>query len=372
MIREMVVASTLVLAACGGAGRDSAGIAHHRSGISALDVLYAGDASGGFARALAVRPFVFPRDQGPHPAFRHEWWYWTGHLESRDGQRFGFELTFFRIALEPRVSSPQIYIAHFAITDIDRGRFEASARYGRAALGIAGARASPFHVWLDGWSVEAGRPAGSRILKAADSRYGLRLELRPLGPPVLNGDRGLSVKSSDSASYYYSIPRLAASGRLIRGAQSLEVTGTAWLDREWGSGSLGPREQGWDWFALQLGDGSDLMFYALRDRGGARDPHSAGTWIAPDGRTRALSSDDVHIEVLGHWRSTEGTLYPAGWRVQVPSIGLDVEIMPLLADQELDTIPVYWEGDASVVGTRAGHAIRGKGYVELVGYARSP
>lgn len=380
----------LALPACsGGGGGDSAGLPRDRGGMSPLDILHAGASDRGFARALRVRRFVFPQDQGPHPAYRHEWWYWTGHLKARDGERFGFELTFFRIALEPPVSGPpasvapgarslwharQIYIAHFAITDVERREFHSSARYARAALGLAGAQASPFRVWLDGWSVSAQGASGVWVLKAADPEYGLRLKLRPLSAPVLNGDRGLSVKSSEpgSASYYYSIPRLAASGRLRRGGQALEVAGTAWLDREWGSGSLGPHERGWDWLALQLADGTDLMFYALRDRDGARDPHSAGTWVSRDGRARALSSQDVHIDVLGHWRSPRGTVYPSRWRVRVPSLGLDVELTPVLADQELDTVPVYWEGDVAVSGTRAGRAVRGKGYVELVGYARSP
>ncbi len=384
------MAGTLLLSACaGGRGGASARLADRGRGISPLDVLTAGASDRGFSRALAVRPFEFPLDQGPHPAYRHEWWYWTGHLQAPDGERFGFELTFFRIALEPpsraqpgalpgardsrsRWRARQIYVAHFAVTDVARRKFHFAARYARAALGLAGARASPFRVWVDGWSVGTLAPSGPWILNAADPAYGLALELRPLSAPVANGDRGLSVKAAGSASYYYSIPRLAVRGRLTRGARSLDVTGTAWLDREWGSGSLGPGERGWDWFALQLADGTDLMFYALRDRDGARDPHSAGTWIRADGRARSLSSRDVRIDVLAHWRGPLGTDYPSRWRIRVRSLGLDVTVVPVLPDQELDTSPVYWEGDVDITGMRAGRAVNGQGYVELVGYARSP
>lgn len=412
-------------AAGGAASADRAlGAARAPGSASPLDILRAGASDRGFARALTVRQFEFPQDHGPHPAYRHEWWYFTGHLRTPGGERFGFELTFFRVALAaPAANEPaagaaasaaggepvgaettggssfgspgsgapappsrwrtrQVYVAHFAVTDVERKQFHSTQRFERDALGLAGAQATPFRVWLGGWSVAeattrgptaAGKAAtpGAWILRAADPAYGLTLELRPLSPPVLNGDRGLSVKSDvpGSASYYYSIPRLAARGRLVRGARTMEVSGTAWLDREWGSGSLAPSEEGWDWFALQLDDGSALMLYALRDRGGAPDPHSAGTWIAADGRTRALSSGDVRIDVLGHWRSPRGTVYPSRWRIRVSALALDLQATPLLADQELQTTPRYWEGDVSASGTRDGRAASGQGYVELVGYS---
>ncbi len=356
---------------------------------SELDVLRGGASDRRFAQALAIRSFEFPQDHGPHPDYREEWWYFTGHLRTREGVRFGFEVTFFRVALAPPAAemptqshwrARQIYVAHFAITDVGQKQFHSTQRFARDALGLAGSQASPFRVWLDGWSVAADdaeqsngpKTSGSWTLRAADPAYGLTLELRPLSPPMLNGDRGLSVKSNapGAASYYYSIPRLAARGRLVRGTVAMDVSGTAWLDREWGSGSLGPNEQGWDWFGLTLDDGSALMFYALRDTDGARDPHSAGTWMAPDGRTRAISSADVRIDVLDHWTSPRGGVYPSRWRVRVSSLGLDVAVTPVLAGQELDTTPRYWEGDVAVSGTREGRAVAGQGYVELVGYAR--
>jgi predicted secreted hydrolase len=181
---------------------------------------------------------------------------------------------------------------------------------------------------------------------------------------MLNGDAGLSRKGAESgaASYYYSLPRLAARGRLLRDGRALELSGLAWLDREWGSGGLGAGEEGWDWFALQLNDGSALMFYALRDRGGARDAYSAGTFLPPDGPARPLASADVDIAVNGAWR------YPARWRVRVPTLALDLDVQPLLADQELTTTPAYWEGAVAVSGTRGGAPVSARGYVELVGY----
>ncbi|HUN74234.1 MAG TPA: lipocalin-like domain-containing protein [Steroidobacteraceae bacterium] len=387
-----VLIASLLIAACGTAATQGARTAGEGSASSlqaapsALDVLRGGSSSGssaeGFARALNVRRFEFPQDHGPHPQYRHEWWYFTGHLASPSGARFGFELTFFRVALAPppgpadgrRLShwrTSQIYVAHLAITDVQRQQFHSFERYARDALGLAGAQEAPPRVWLGDWSLTEGGPERTWSLQARDASYGLRLALRPLGRPVLNGDSGLSIKSDTpgSASYYYSIPRLQARGELTLAGRTVPVSGLAWLDREWGSGSLGPRQQGWDWFALQFADGSALMFYALRDQRGAHDPHSAGTWIASDGSTRALGDREVQIDIEDHWRSAHGDRYPSRWRVRVPSLALDVTAAPLVADQELETTPRYWEGDVEISGTRQGRAISGQGYIELVGYS---
>jgi predicted secreted hydrolase len=199
----------------------------------------------------------------------------------------------------------------------------------------------------------------------------LELDARPLLEPVLNGDHGFSRKSNEpgSASYYYSIPRIAVRGELIRDGKSVPVQGLAWLDREWSSAALSRSEVGWDWFALQLKDGSSFMFYALRNRGGARNPSSAGTWVDPNGRSRALSNEEVNIDVLGFWTNRRGERYPAAWHLRAPSVGLDVNVRPVLADQELTASTHYWEGAVDVTGAKGNHATDGRGYVELVGYA---
>jgi predicted secreted hydrolase len=351
----------------------------------------AGTGGEDFAQALAPRSFDFPADHGPHPQFRQEWWYLTGNLDSAAGERFGFELTFFRVALVPPspatgpAGAPsagpasawrtrQIYMAHFAVSDVSRGRFRFRQQLARDALGLAGAQAAPLRVWLDDWWLEAetARPTARWSLHAAQPGYAIEVTLEPQSAPVLNGDAGLSRKSGQAkdATYYYSMPRLQVHGRVLRDGQPLEVHGLAWLDREWGSGGLGPREVGWDWFALQLDDGASLMFYALRDRTGARDAHSAGTWVAPDGSVRALTNADVSIAVTATWRNRAGEQYPAGWHIGVPALGLDVTVQPVLADQELRTTPPYWEGAVDISGSHGGRAVGGRGYVELVGYAQ--
>jgi predicted secreted hydrolase len=352
-----------------------------------------------FAQALAPEPLRFPRDQGPHPDFRQEWWYVTGNLDSAAGERFGFELTVFRFALAPAAPRPavvssgpstrgsawrtrQIYLGHFAIADVARRRFRFAVKLSRGALGLAGADADPFEVWVGNWRIgePASHPAaalGSRAadsdwtLQASEPGYALALAARPLMPPVLNGEHGWSRKSGEpgDATYYYSVPRIAVRGTLVRDGRPLQVHGLAWLDREWGSGRLGPQEVGWGWFGLQLDDGSCLMFYALRDRGGAEDPFSAGTWVDAHGGTHPLTRHDLRIEVLDHWTDAGGVRYPARWRLLAPALHLDLLVHPVLADQELLTSPRYWEGAVDVTGRRAGRAVGGRGYVELVGYA---
>ena len=374
----------LVVASCAQLG--------HAAAAPPVTVSPAGRPSAsGFAEALEPRTFAFPRDHGPHTDFRQEWWYVTGNLDATDGERFGFELTFFRVALVPPSSSPsaeppaapatpaaaasawrtrEIYIAHFAVTDVARKRFRSEQKLSREAQGLAGAQAAPLHVWVDDWALEASGAPWQ--LHAAQPGYSIDLAIEPQSAPVLNGEGGLSRKSDQAAdaTYYYSIPRLGVRGRLLRDGQAIEVQGLAWLDREWGSGGLGPSEVGWDWFGLQLADGSALMFYALRDRDGRGNAHSAGTWIAPDGNTRALTNADVDIAIDGEWRSGSGDRYPAGWRIRVPALTLDLSVRPVFADQELQTTPRYWEGAVDVSGERGGTSLGGRGYVELVGYAQ--
>jgi predicted secreted hydrolase len=349
--------------------------------------------ASGFAVALAPRRFEFPRDHGPHPDFGLEWWYVTGNLDAAAGERFGFEVTFFRVALVPATADTaptagppaapseelasawrtrEIYVAHFAVTDLGRQRFRSAQKLSRGALGLAGAEAAPLHVWLDDWALQASGDGAHWQLHAAQPGCSIDLVLEPQSAPMLNGVAGLSRKSDRpaDATYYYSIPRLGVRGRLLREGQTLEVSGLAWLDREWGSGGLGPAEVGWDWFGLQLADGSALMFYALRDRDGRRDAHSAGTWMAPDSTVQALTNADVDIAVNGEWRNASGDRYPSGWRIRVPALRLDLSVHPVLADQELRTTPRYWEGAVDVSGERAGASVGGRGYVELIGYAQ--
>ena len=263
-------------------------------------------------------------------------------------------------------------MAHFALTDVAGRRFHAFERIDRDALGLAGATAEPFRVWVDDWSATAPGPAASPVrLRAADGDVAIDLALRSQKGIVLEGERGLSRKGPEpgNASYYYSLTRLATRGVITVGASAHQVSGSSWMDREWSTSALGPDEVGWDWFALQLADGRDLMFYRLRRRDGSADAFSAGTLVLPDGSTRPLARDDVELGALGVWRSpATGVLYPSGWRLRIPHARLELDLHPSRPDQELDLGVRYWEGAVDVSGRGAGQPIAGVGYVELTGY----
>ena len=345
---------------------------------SRLATLLGSDDDAGFAKAIEPRRFQFPADHGPHPEYRNEWWYVTGNLDDENGRRFGFELTIFRFGLTPSAPEPdsrwrsnQVFIAHLALTDAAREQFLVAERYSRGAMGLAGARAEPFRVWIDDWQIAAAPSGDGWRLQASEDDLALDLRLVPQRPPVLNGVDGLSQKSAETgnASYYYSITRMKTEGALRVGGDEFEVSGLSWLDREWSSSALAADQQGWDWFALQLSDGSDLMFYSIRRKDGSQDPHSAGTLVGSDGSVTYVDSDSLTIDVTGSWQSPDGSTYPARWRLSLPDRGLNLLIEPVMDDQELYTTVRYWEGAVDVKGDRDGQPIEGRGYVELTGYA---
>ncbi len=354
-----------------------------RTTLSLATTLGGADTAG-FARAIAPRVFHFPQDHGPHPGFRNEWWYFTGNLVAPGGRVFGYELTFFRTALTADSSrrasdwaTRDVYMAHFAITDSAAGRFRARDRFARGAVGLAGADPAPWRVWLEDWRAKqtADTVAPSAFwpvsLTARDSGMALDLTLGEGKPPVLQGDRGLSRKGPEpgDASYYYSLTRMPTSGWLEIGGRRYRVAGDSWMDREWSTSALGRDEVGWDWFALRLSDGRELMLYRIRRRDGRTSPYSAGTLVGRDGRSQGLAAGDVAIDVLRTWSSSDGARYPAQWRIRVPAAGLDLQVRPVLADQELKLAFRYWEGAVAIAGSAAGKPVEGRGYVELTGYA---
>jgi predicted secreted hydrolase len=344
--------------------------------------LLGGEAGDGFARATEPRPFVFPSDHGSHPEFRTEWWYFTGNLAAAGGRHFGFELTFFRYALtpasEPREGASawrarQVWMAHFAITDTEGGRFVARERLARGALGLAGATAEPLQVWVKDWAA-TGASMGDDLklrLEARDDAIALDLNLASTIAHVAQGDRGLDAKGSGrgNASHYYSVPRLAAAGELSIDGETFAVSGLAWLDREWGTSSLDAGTEGWDWFALHLSDGSSLMFYRLRAENGTATRFSSGSWVRADGARTSLGSSDVELAVLDEWTSgATGVRYPVAWRLAIPEAGISLQISPYLEQQELELSVRYWEGAVRAEGEGPAGALTGQGYLELAGY----
>jgi predicted secreted hydrolase len=337
--------------------------------------MLSGDSTPGFKKALEVRSFIFPEDSGPHPGYQTEWWYYTGNLEDSSGRSFGYQLTFFRRALNPdnvnresAWAANQIYFAHFTVSDIENKKFYTAQRWSRAALKLAGAKADPHKVWIGNWS--SGKDGNVFILIASENDFSINLMLEPVKPVVLQGDRGLSQKGGDpgNASYYYSITRLKTEGSLKVDGTEFQVQGLSWLDREWSTSALGEDLKGWDWFSLQLDDGRDIMLYQLRGKDGSIDTHSAGALIDKDGSIINLESSEFDIKVLDSWESPDtGVLYPSKWHVSIPEYAVDLTVTPYQPNQELNLSFIYWEGAVSI----SGGGLSGNGYVELTGYEGS-
>ena len=351
--------------------------------------------TSGFQRALAPQPFNFPLDFGPHPEFQTEWWYYTGNLDAMDGRHFGYQLTFFRRALLPPNKIPtrksdwatsQVYMAHFALTDVAGKQYQAVERLSRGAAGLAGAQSEPFQVWLRDWQVTStGKDSYQLQAQATGSDgqpFAINLKLVDLKGPVLQGDRGYSQKGPEpgQASYYFSQTRLKTSGSIQAGGQPVDVQGYSWMDHEYSTSALGDQQIGWDWFAIQFENPgtdqtsqmSELMVFQLRRADGSLDPFSGGTLVNPDGSTLALTRDQVEIEVLDQWQSPHsGATYPSGWSVKVPPANLSLTITPYLRDQELNVSYAYWEGAVKISGSIEGSPVSGSGYVELTGYSGS-
>jgi predicted secreted hydrolase len=305
-------------------------------------------------------PVTFPKDEAPHNDLT-EWWYYTGHLESEDGRRWGFELVTFQIQ---RATLQPYYVAHFAVTDRQRGVFRYEDRQSQ------GTQAQPpegFTFDVGGWRMSG--LLGDDRLQAAMPSYGLDLRLTTRRPPVLH-DGGLVTFGPAGDSYYYSRTRMEIVGAIDDHGERVPVKGLAWFDKQWGNFLV--MGGGWDWFSMQLDDGSDLMLNLIRNPAG-QTTIAYGTYVDPDGTFRHLAGNQFEVSALGRWTSPHtGITYPSGWRATVREPSLDLHISPVILDQELDTRRstslVYWEGAQTIVGTSNGRPIAGQGYVELVGY----
>jgi predicted secreted hydrolase len=325
--------------------------------------------AAGLALALlppAAGDITFPRDHGNHPDAAVEWWYYTGHLQDAARREYGFQLTFFRAG--------DLHLAHFAWTDAAAGRFSWEEKSHLGLPGMAESATGRLDVSNEDWF--AREESGADRLRAAGRGWELELVLRPRKPPVLHGENALSRKGPgrNDYSHYVSIPRLEAAGSFRNGERGERLTGTAWFDHEWGAGALPEGASGWDWFGIQLDDGSDLMLYRMRDATGRATPFSSGTFSPASGPPVPVRWSEVRLAATGEWASPKTRArYPSGWRIAIDPLHLDLTIDPLLKDQELTTERstgvTYWEGACRVRGTSAGKPITGRAYAELTGYA---
>ena len=323
----------------------------------------------GFASVIPGKAFAFPADHGPHPDYRIEWWYVTANLVDSTGKAYGAQWTLFRNAMQAGAdqdgwANQQIWMGHAAVTRADTHR--SSEKFARGGVGQAGVEPKPFLAWIDSWEMRGSdRMRDENIAplelnaSGADFAYTLRLDAdRAL---VLQGDAGYSRKSErGQASYYYSQPYFKAAGRITIDDKPAEVTGQAWMDREWSSQPLAPDQSGWDWFSLHLDSGEKLMLFRLRQNDGHH--YASGNWISPDGKTGQIASADINMTPKA-LTEIEGRKIPVTWQIAIPRLALKVECVALNARSWMGTSLPYWEGPISFAGSHAG-----LGYLEMTGY----
>ncbi|MGI8533812.1 MAG: MMPL family transporter [Candidatus Limnocylindrales bacterium] len=342
-------------------------------------------------RAADPRPVVVPADDGAHQRLT-EWWYHTGHLRATDGRSFGFEFVIFRAE---RGGFPVAWASHLAITDEGAGRFlydqrsEIGPQVDQAGGdgGEGGVEGAGFDLAIRGdaapglsdgqvrpWTMTGadGRDQLDAVASPDGTEFGLSLALDDGQRPVALHDRDGYVDFGPAGgSYYYSRTQMAADGTLTLDGNELRVTGQAWFDHQWGD-FVAVGAGGWDWFAVNLDDGTDLTLSLVRDTAGGY-PLVYGTLVRPDGVSDHLTRDAFSVAVTADWTSpASGATYPAGWRIELPAESMIIDLRPTVAAQELDTRPttgvVYWEGSQIVEATRAGQPVSGEAYVELTGY----
>ncbi len=334
-----------------------------------------------FRPALPGYEYRFPRDFYSHDDFRIEWWYYTGHLEDAAGRSFGYQLTFFRVALDGKgkVNNPSqwkighIYFAHMTLSDMENEKFYFFERINRAGLGQAGAESDQLKVWNEDWSLTQNGKA--HHLKAREGEVAFDLKLTPSKPIVFQGRDGVIQmgEAAGNAWQYFSFTRMRTEGQVILKGKTYRVKGLSWMDHEFSSSQLNKEQIGWDWFSVQLDNDTELMLYQIRKKNGAIEKNSSGTWVDADGRGTHLVFSEYSIHPEGQWVSQQsGTTYPAGWTLEVPKHGIRLKVTPEMANQELHNLrsisTSYWEGSVKVSGTVKGQPVTGKGYVELVGY----
>jgi predicted secreted hydrolase len=353
-----------------------------KSKLTALTatLLFLNPLAAQYRTAVPGYRFEFSRDYFDHPNFQTEWWYYTGNLKSANGHRYGFELTFFRQAVgrDPAQDATwdlkDIYLTHFSLSDLDGQKFYYAERINRAGPGIAGVSASSGRIWNGNWQIQW--EGADQKLQAIEKLFQLHLTLHPEKPPIIHGENGVSQKSEGAghASYYFSLTRLAANGQLELNGQTLEVSGLAWMDHEFFTHPLEPRQVGWDWLSLQLEDNTELMLFRLRRKDGSLDPFSAGTYVDAQGKSTHLRAVDFSLQPLAeNWTSpvTHAT-YPIAWKIVIPKLEIELEARTTLATQEFAAktkiAPSYWEGAITLKGRGGKRPLGGVGYLEMTGY----
>lgn len=329
-----------------------------------------------FPEDRSDRSLSFPFDHGIHPDVPMEIWEFTGQMNTPDGHRYGFLLSFTRLGLQPEQperpsawATRDVYRGLFAFLDASNGHYRASERFARAALGMSGYDPVSGLVWLDDWKlrVPLGETTSFTLQADADgTQLNLRLEARK--PAVVPAGQSFPAAAGGRLRAYL-LSRMAISGTVRLGEHRHKVTGEAWLSRSWGKLAPPGGQLVLNRYQLQLDNGRELLLFQLRRKDGSAPPVSSGLLIESDGRAVPISGNDVRLEPATYWSNPSGVLYPVGWIVRLPKLEAELRLSPLVEDQEIVRSVRAWSGAVSVSGTGPrGKALSGRGFVELAGY----
>lgn len=360
-----------------------------RTSVSVAEAMGGGDDEG-YLRATGPRDFIFPGDHGPHPGFRTEWWYYTGNVFTEEGRQFGYQFTIFRSQMSPPDTTiddeafsedwntNQLYLGHFAISDVENEDHVFEERYSRGAAGLAGARVDPYRIWLEDWEIlrvdtenADDKTFPVRITAEMESGSKIDFTITPAKPLVLQGEEGYDKKGAEegNASYYLAFTRMDTEGFITKDGEEYQVSGSSWMDHEWSTSALDESQEGWDWFSIQLSNGYDLMYYQLRNADGSVSEFTTGSFIDPDGNKTTINPEDVELDVLDTWESPHSrSVYPSQWNMKIPKFDLQLELVTLFPDQEMDVSVRYFEGTLGISGEVNGQQIGGNGFIEMTGY----
>jgi len=361
--------------------------------VSVAEAMTGGNQEG-YLQASGVREFVFPDDHAAHPGYKTEWWYYTGNLFTEEGRQFGYQFTIFRNQLNPPKATSeaenadrwntagwntdQLYLGHFAISDVQEKDHVFEERFSRGAAGLAGAQIEPYRIWLENWEITRINDAGSdetnfpvRLYGQMEDGTSIDVRVEPKKPLIFHGEQGYDQKGADrgNASYYISFTRMETQGEIVKDGNRYEVSGNSWMDHEWSTSALDSGQTGWDWFSVQLSNGYDLMYYQIRNADASQKPQTTGTLVDPLGNTIDLEVLEVELDVLEYWKSPHsGSRYPKRWTLEIPELNINLALVTLFEDQEMRVSVQYFEGNLGVSGQMRGEEVTGTGFIEMTGY----
>lgn len=363
-----------------------------RASVSVAEAM-GGGSSEGYLRATGPREFIFPDDHGPHPGFRTEWWYYTGNLFTEEGRQFGYQFTIFRSQMSPPDSGAsdkayyedwntnQLYLGHFAISDVANEDHIFEERYSRGAAGLAGSKADPHRIWLEDWEIsriktttEDDKNFPVNITAKMENGASLDLNITPAKPLVLQGEDGYDPKGPEegNASYYLAFTRMDTEGVVTKDGIEYDVEGYSWMDHEWSTSALGEEQEGWDWFSIQLSNNYEIMYYQLRNSDGSVSKFTNGSIIDPEGNKTNFKTGDVNLQVLDNWKSPHSNAeYPSQWKLTIPDRNIELQLSTIFPDQEMDVSVRYFEGVLDIDGVMNDENITGNGFIEMTGYGEN-